>query len=352
MRTILIGDRRVGDGEPCFIVAEAGVNHNGELGIAKQLVGVAVQAGADAVKFQKRSVPDILIRSALEVPYLGPNSLGATYGEHRSRLELPEAGWGELAAGCGQAGIVLLASPWDSKSADFLEALGVPAFKLASADVTNLPLIAHVARKKRPILLSTGMSEMEEIADAVATVRRYHDDLVLLHCTSAYPCEYADLNLRVIDTLRRRFDCPVGYSGHERGLATTQAAVALGACVIERHFTLDRTMQGPDHAASLEPRGLELLVRDIRHVESALGSAEKRLLPSEVPVRRRLAKSVVAARDISAGRTITREDLAVKGPGTGISPRHLDRLLGVVAERAVAGDTLIPAEALEWRRAP
>ena len=352
MRTILIGDRRVGDGEPCFVVAEAGVNHNGELAVAKRLVQVAVQAGTDAVKFQKRSVADILIKSALEAPYAGPNSLGATYGEHRERLELPEAAWRELDADCRRAGMMLLASPWDPKSADFLEALGVPAFKLASADLTNLPLVEHVARKKRPVLLSTGMSEMEEIADAVDTVRRHHDELVLLHCTSAYPCEYPDLNLRVIDTLRRRFGCLVGYSGHERGLATTQAAVALGACVVERHFTLDRTMRGPAHAASLEPRGLELLVRDIRHVEAALGSAEKRLLPSEVPVRKRLAKSVVAARDIPAGRTVTREDLVVKGPGTGISPRHLDRLVGAVAERAITGDTLIPLEALGWRRAP
>ena len=352
MKTIRIGERVVGEGQPCFIVAEGGVNHNGELPVAKRLVQVAVRAGADAVKFQKRSVEDILIRSALEAPYAGPNALGATYGEHRRRLELPEPAWRELDDECRRAGITLLGSPWDPKSADFLQALGVPAFKLASADLTNLPLLDHVARKKRPILLSTGMSELEEIADAVDTVRRHHDELVLLHCTSAYPCEYADLNLRAIDTLSRRFGCLVGYSGHERGLATTQAAVALGACVVERHFTLDRTMRGPDHAASLEPHGLELLVRDIRHVEAALGSAEKRVLPSEVPVRQRLAKSVVAARDIPAGHTLTREDLAVKGPGTGVSPRHLPRLVGVVAERAIAGDTLIPLDALGWRRTP
>ena len=352
MKTIRIGERAVGEGQPCFIIAEAGVNHNGELALAKQLVEVAAHAHADAVKLQKRTVEDILIRSALAAPYTGPNSLGATYGEHRQRLELSEPAWRELAGECRRVGITLLASPWDPRSADFLETLGVPAFKLASADLTNLPLVEHVARKKRPILLSTGMSELDEIEDAVAAVRRHHDELVLLHCTSAYPCEYAELNLRMIDALRRRFDCLVGYSGHERGLATTEAAVALGACVVERHFTLDRTMRGPDHAASLEPRGLELLVRDIRHVEAALGSAEKRVLPSEVPVRQRLAKSVVAARDIPAGHTLTREDLAVKGPGTGVSPRHLPRLVGVVAERAIAGDTLIPLDALGWRRAP
>jgi sialic acid synthase SpsE len=349
VRTVRVGDRLVGEGQPCYVVAEAGVNHNGQLGLAKRLVGVAVRAKADAVKFQKRSVPAILIREALDAPYLGPNSLGATYGEHRERLELSEAAYWELAEFCRKERIVFLASAWDQKSADFVEELGVPAFKIASADVTNLPLVEHIASKRRPIIMSTGMSEMDEIADAVDTIRRYHDELILLQCTSAYPSEYFDLNLRAMEMLRREFGCLVGYSGHERGLATTEAAVALGACVVERHFTLDRTLPGPDHAASLEPRGLELLVRDIRHVEEALGVPEKRLLHSELEIRRRLAKSVVAARDIRAGRPITEEDLAVKGPGTGISPRHLSRLIGVVARRDIPADTLIPSEALEWR---
>lgn len=349
MKTIRIGDRLVGEGQPCFIVAEAGVNHNGQIELAKRLVGVAIRAGADAVKFQKRSIPAILIREALDMPYVKPNSLGATYGEHRERLELSEEAYWELVELCRKEGITFLASAWDKRSADFVEELGVPAFKIASADLTNLPLVEHIARKRKPIIMSTGMSEMEEVADAVNTVLRVHDQLILLQCTSAYPSEYVDLNLRAIETLRREFGCLVGYSGHERGLATTEAVVALGACVVERHFTLDRTLPGPDHAASLEPRGLELLVRDIRHVEAALGSPQKRLLPSEIPVRQRLAKSVVAARDIPAGRRITGDDLTVKGPGTGISPRHLGKLIGVVARRDVPADTLIPPEALGWR---
>ena len=349
MKTVRIGERLVGDGQPCFIVAEAGVNHNGQLELAKRLVGVAVRAGADAVKFQKRSIPAILIREALDMPYLKPNSLGATYGEHRQRLELPEEAYWELVDLCRKEGITFLASAWDQRSADFVEELGVPAFKIASADLTNLPLVEHIARKRKPIIMSTGMSEMEEVVDAVNTVLRVHDQLILLQCTSAYPSEYVDLNLRAIEMLRREFGCLVGYSGHERGLATTEAAVALGACLVERHFTLDRTLPGPDHAASLEPRGLELLVRDIRHVEVALGAPQKRVLPSEVPVRERLAKSVVAARHIPAGHRIAGEDLAVKGPGTGISPRHLGRLIGVVARRDIPADTLIPPEALEWR---
>jgi sialic acid synthase SpsE len=347
--TIRIGERLVGDGQPCFIIAEAGVNHNGDVALALNLVRVAARAGADAVKFQKRSVADILVREALEAPYVTPNSLGATYGEHREKLELSEAAYGHIVDLCAKEHITFLASAWDQRSADFIDGLGVPAFKVASADLTNLPLLAHIARTGKPILLSTGMSEMDEIADAVATIRRHHDRLVLLQCTSAYPCDNADVNLRAIATLRREFGLLVGYSGHERGLAPTEAAVALGAVVVERHFTLDRTLPGPDHAASLEPRGLELLVRNIRNVEVALGSPVKRMVPAEQTVRARLRKSVAAARDIPPGATISAADLTVKGPGTGISPRFLDRLIGVVARRAISADTLVPLEALEWR---
>jgi sialic acid synthase SpsE len=349
VKTVEIGGRLVGEGQPCFMIAEAGVNHNGEVALAHRLIDGAVRAGADAVKFQKRSVTDILVRAALEAPYVKPNSLGPTYGEHRERLELSEEAYRELVDHCRKDGIIFLASAWDPRSADFIDELGTPAFKIASADVTNLPLVDHLARKGKPVLLSTGMSDMEEIADAVATVRRHHDRLVLLQCTSSYPCDNADVNLRAMDTLRRAFEAPVGYSGHERGLAPTEAAVALGAVVVERHFTLDRTLPGPDHAASLEPRGLELLVRNIRNVEAALGSAEKRPAPAERPVRERLAKSVAAARPIRAGSVIRAEDLTVKGPGTGISPRFLHRVVGRVAEKDVPEDTLVPLEALSWR---
>ena len=349
MKTVRVGGRLVGEGQPCFVIAEAGVNHNGEVALAHRLIDVAVRASADAVKFQKRSVRDILVRAALEAPYVTPNSLGRTYGEHREKLELPEDAYHELVEHCRKENIIFLASAWDPKSADFVDELGTPAFKIASADLTNLPLLDHIARKGKPILLSTGMSDMEEIADAVATIRRHHNQLVLLQCTSAYPCDNDDVNLRAMETLRRAFDVPVGYSGHERGLAPTEAAVALGAVVVERHFTLDRALPGPDHAASLEPRGLELLVRNIRNVEAALGSPDKRMVPAERAVRERLAKSVAAARPIRAGAVITAADLTVKGPGTGISPRFLGRLIGVAAGEDVEADTLLPVGALSWR---
>jgi sialic acid synthase SpsE len=350
MTTLEIAGRPIGDGYPCYIIAEAGVNHNGSLDLAKRLVDIAVDAGADAVKFQKRTVSEILIAEALMRPYTVPTSLGATYGEHREKLELSEDDFFALADHARVRGITLLASAWDMTSADFLDRLGIPAFKIASADCTNLPLVEYIARKGKPVLLSTGMSDMAEVEEAVATVRRHSDQLVLFQCTSTYPCDNDQINLRVIQTYRERFRCVVGYSGHERGLAPSEAAVALGADVIERHFTIDRTMIGPDHAASLEPSGLQRLVRNIRNIEKALGSPDKRIVEAERTVRQRLAKSIVAKGDIPAGTVITADMLTVKGPGSGLKPGFMPLLVGVVAESPIQGDTLVPQEALRWRR--
>jgi sialic acid synthase SpsE len=352
MRTIDIGGRAVGEGQPIYFVAEAGVNHNGKLDLARKLVDVAAECGADAVKFQKRTVRDILVGEALERPYLTPNSLGATYGEHREKLELSADDYLQLWRHAQQRGITMLASGWDAQSVDFLDQLGVPAFKTASADLTNLPLLEHVARKRKPMLISTGMATLEEVGEALALVQhRLEGRLVLMQCTSLYPCDNDKLNLRVIQTYRERFGVLVGYSGHERGLAPSEAAAALGACVIERHFTLDRTMVGPDHAASLEPEGLRRLIRNIRNIEKALGDGVKRMLPEERAVRDRLAKSIVAASDIAVGTVITAEMLTAKGPGSGLQPRHIPALCGLVAESAIENDTLVPLEALGWRRA-
>ena len=205
MMTLEIAGRPIGEGQPCYIIAEAGVNHNGSLALARRLIDVAVEAGADAVKFQKRTVSDILIAEALIRPYTGPTSLGATYGEHREKLELSEDDYYALAEHARARGITLLASGWDVRSVDFLDRLGIPAFKIASADCTNLPLVEYIARKGKPVLLSTGMSEMSEVEEAVATVRRHHEQLVLFHCTSTYPCDDDQINLRVIPTYRERF---------------------------------------------------------------------------------------------------------------------------------------------------
>jgi sialic acid synthase SpsE len=348
MSVINIGNRAIGEDEPCYIIAEAGVNHNGSLDLARRLVDIAVDAGADAVKFQKRTVGDILIATALERPYTVPTALGPTYGEHREALELSPQQYAELSEHCRQKNITMLASGWDKKSVDFLDELGIPAFKVASADLTNLPLLEHTAKKNKPVILSTGMSDLDEIDIAVETIRRFNDQLILLQCTSTYPAENEYIHLRVMDAYRHRYGVLVGYSGHERGLAPTEAAVALGANVVERHFTIDRTMIGPDHAASLEPDGLRRLIRNLRNIEKALGSPDKHVLEGEWSVRERLAKSVVAAEEIPAGTRISADMLTVKGPGTGLKPIYIPSLVGRVAQQAISVDTIVPREALSW----
>jgi sialic acid synthase len=347
-RTITIGSRCVGDGQPCFVIAEGGVNHNGDPRLAEQLVRIAGECQADAVKFQKRTIHELLTRAALERPYVNPNSLGATYGEHRLKLELSEADWYRLRDLATSLGLEFMGSAWDRGSADLLDALDTPAIKTPSAVLTDLDLLEYIARKGRPMIVSTGMSTLEEVDQAVERILRQTDELILLQCTSAYPSEFADINLRVMGTFAERYGVLVGYSGHERGIAVSEAAATLGACVIERHFTKDRTLPGPDHAASLEPIGLEKLVRDIRHIEVAMGTREKSVAAAEVPVRARLGKSVVAARHIPAGSILREDMLAAKAPGDGISPNHLTQLIGRVAAVDVEADTLLPVAALEW----
>lgn len=347
-RTIRIGQRLVGDAQPCFVIAEGGVNHNGDPRLATELVHIAAHSQADAVKFQKRTIEQLLTRAALERPYVHQNSLGATYGEHRLKLELAESEWYRLRDLAVRLGLEFMGSTWDRGSADLLEAMDTPALKLPSAVLTDLGLLEYVARKGRPMIVSTGMSTLEEIDQAVDRIVRHTDKLILMQCTSAYPSEFVDVNLRVMETYRQRYGVLVGYSGHERGISVTEAAAALGACAIERHFTKDRTLAGPDHAASLEPQGLQKLVRDIRQIEMAMGNGEKTVTPAEVPVRARLAKSVVTAQPIVAGAIIGIEMLAAKSPGDGIPANQLEQLVGRVVPFDLPRDVLLPREALDW----
>ena len=346
---IKIGSKYVGDNCPCYIVAEVGLNHNGKLELAKKLVDEAVKAGADAVKFQKRNIDKLLIKEWINKPYSGQNSFGNTYGEHRKNLELSDDEWYNLAEYSEKLGVDFLASAWDIDSADFLEKLSVPAYKIASADVTNLPLIEHIAAKKKPVILSTGMSTIEEIDEAVETIEKYTNGLIILHCISAYPFDDQYANLNVIKTLKERYRYPIGYSGHEKsGHVITLGAVALGACLVERHFTLDHTMRGPDHAASLEPSGLASLVESIRKQEKAFGSSKKDILDIELPVREKLSKSIVVAKDVKKGQIIKKDDLTVKSPGTGLKPKYIEKLIGKKAKQDISEDTLVPKEALRW----
>ncbi|OXM74243.1 MULTISPECIES: N-acetylneuraminate synthase family protein [Amycolatopsis] len=288
MSAVRIGDREVGPGRPVYTVAEIGINHNGDVDIAKRLIEIAARVGADAVKFQKRTpeiaTPPDMRDTRRETPW-GE----MTYLDYRHRVEFGLDEYQEIDRYCAEQGIAWFASPWDVPSVDFLEKFDVVCHKVASASVTDRELLTALRDTGRPVILSTGMSTMAEIDAAVELLGT--DRLVLLHATSTYPCPPEEANLRTIHTLAERFGVPVGYSGHERGLQVSIAAVALGACVVERHVTLDRTMWGSDQAASLEPDGLRRLVRDIRAVETALGDGVKRVFPGEEAPRRRLRRT-------------------------------------------------------------
>lgn len=287
MHAIKIGNRVVGEGLPVYIVAEIGINHNGDINVARKLIDLAVTAGCDAVKFQKRTpelcVPNELRDKMRETPW-GYIS----YLEYRHKVEFGKKEYREIDRYCRDRGIAWFASCWDEPSVDFISRFDVPCLKIPSACITDQALLRHFRRTGHPLVLSTGMSTMEEITAAVEVLKP--DNLLLTHCTSTYPCPPEELNLRMIRTLRKTFPCPVGYSGHEVGLPTTTAAVALGACLVERHITLDRAMWGSDQAASIAPVGLLRLVKHIRTIESALGDGVKRVCESELPVRQRLRR--------------------------------------------------------------
>lgn len=280
MREVRLGERLVGHGHPCLVLAEIGINHNGDVELAKKLVDLAYIAGCEAVKFQKRTVDVVYTPEELAKPRESP--FGETNGDLKRGLELDQADYEEVDRHCHSKPIPWTASCWDEASVDFIEQFAPPFYKIASASLTDDGLLAHTRAKGRSIVLSTGMSTVEQIDHAVSVLGT--DDLVLLHCCSAYPSRYDDLNLRAMATLRDRYGVPVGYSGHETGLPSSVAAAALGACIVERHITLDRAMWGSDHAASLEPNGIMRLVRDIRLVELAIGDGDVGVVETEAPL--------------------------------------------------------------------
>lgn len=286
-KEVSIGSHKLGDGHPVHIVAEIGINHNGSVENAKKLIDAAVHSGCDAVKFQKRT-PELAVppdqRDKMRQTPWGYIS----YMEYRYKVEFEQAEYTEIDHYCKEKGIIWYASCWDEPAVDFMEQFNPPCYKIASASLTDHNLLLHMKATGRPLVLSTGMSSMAQIHEAVKLLGT--DNLVLLHATSTYPCEPQELNLKMITTLREAFDCPIGYSGHEVGLPTTVAAVALGACFVERHITLDRAMWGTDQAASVEPSGFERLVKYIRVVESSMGDGVKQVYDSEVPIMQKLRR--------------------------------------------------------------
>jgi N-acetylneuraminate synthase len=337
MPEIKIGDRLIGNDHPTYIIAEIGVNHNGILELAIELIDVSLAAGADAVKFQKRKLDNLYPKKYLENANAGEKTLRYLL-PILQQVELADEAYYKIVDYCRAKGITFMCSAFDIESADFLDGLGVPAYKVASADLTNIPLLDHLGGKGKPLILSTGMSRMEEVEFTANYLKDRQIEFALLHCNSTYPAAFEDINLRFMDQLRQ-FDVPVGYSGHERGIAISTVASALGACIIERHVTLDRTMDGPDHAASLEPHGFRKMVRDIRQVTVAIGTGEEKFISrGEILNREVLGKSLVAARQIEAGEKITPRMVAVKGPALGISPQRYPELVGRVAERVIERD--------------
>jgi N-acetylneuraminate synthase len=286
MTEIKIGNTLIGDGHPCYVVAEVGINHNGEMEIAKRLIDVAVSASCCAVKFQKRTVD--VVYSAEELARLRESPFGETNGDLKHGLEFGLDEYQEIDRYCKEKNIAWFASCWDEASVDFIARFEVPCYKIASASLTDDNLLRHTRAQGKPIMLSTGMSTLEQVNHAVELLGK--ENLVVMHTTSTYPAMYEELNLKVIPMLRQRYNVLVGYSGHETGLSTSIASVVLGACVVERHITLDRSMWGSDQAASVEPQGINRLVRDIRLVETALGDGVKRVVEREVPVMKKLRR--------------------------------------------------------------
>lgn len=344
-RKLIVADRVIGEGNPCFLIAEAGVNHNGDLDLALRMIDAAADAGADAVKFQTFRADRLVTAGARKARYQESASHpGESQLEMLRRLELSEEMHPPLVARCSERGVVFLSTPFDEESALFLETLGVPAFKVGSGDLTNLPFLGLLASLGRPMIVSTGMGDHEEVRDAVETIRSEgNSDVVLLHCVSNYPANPRDVNLRAMTTLRDSFGTFVGFSDHTEGFEVALAAVALGASVVEKHFTLDRSLPGPDQRASMEPQGFRRLVEAVRLVESCLGDGVKRSTASEAETAYVARKSLVALRALAVGETLDLRSIGARRPGGGIPPSERDALVGRRVTRAISA-----GEPLSW----
>jgi N-acetylneuraminate synthase/sialic acid synthase len=347
MRQLVIDGRTISDDSDCYVIAEIGHNHQGKLETAKELFRAAKECGADAAKLQKRDNKTLFTRAAYDKPYENENSFGPTYGLHREALELGLEEYLELKRYAAEIGITFFATAFDIPSADFLAKLDMPAYKIASGDIRNIPLLEHVASFERPMVVSTGGATGEDVQRAYDAIMPINPRLALLQCTASYPASFDELELRVIQTFREQFpDTIIGLSSHDSGIAMAVAAYVLGARVMEKHFTLNRAMKGTDHAFSLEPVGMRKMVRDLRRTRVALGDGRKKVYSSEGPGVTKMGKKLVAARDLPAGHVLAAGDVAVKSPGDGLPPYELARVIGrplaapLEADEAISFDVL------------
>jgi N,N'-diacetyllegionaminate synthase len=346
MKCIDIGTHIIGPGYPCFIVAEAGVNHNGNREIALKLIDAAVKAGADAVKFQTFTADKVISPHAPKAQYqTQTTSAEESQLDMAKRLELSRGIHRDLKSHCENNAILFMSTPFDEDSADLLHRMDVPMFKVPSGEITNLDFVRHIARKGKPLLVSTGMAYLGEVEAAVRAIwQEGNENIALLHCVSNYPADPSDVNLRAMALMSAAFDVPVGYSDHTLGIEVALAAVALGSCVIEKHFTLDRNMPGPDHKASLEPHDLAAMVRGIRIVERALGTGRKQPAASEAGIAAVARRSLVAATDIPAGTCLSAEMISIKRPGTGLAPSFKSIIVGRRTGKDISAGSLLSWE--------
>jgi len=345
--TLKIGAREIGDHTPCYVIAEIGHNHQGNLDKARELFREAKLAGAHAVKLQKRHNRGLYTRAAFEKPYDNENSFGATYGEHREFLEFGKEEYVALQAYAKELGVDFFATAFDMASADFLESLNVPAYKIASGDLKSVPLLTHVASFGKPMIVSTGGALLEDVQRAYDAILPINPKLAILQCTAGYPAAFEELDLRVIGTYRDHFpEAIIGFSSHDNGIAMPVAAYMLGARIVEKHFTLNRAMKGTDHAFSLEPVGLRKMVRDLDRTFKAMGDGKKKLYESERAPITKMGKSLVVARNLPTGHVIGPKDVVMKSPGGGIPPYDLDKVIGRTTLKPLHEDDFLSFDVL------
>lgn len=347
-RELTIDGYRIADDTDCYVIAEIGHNHQGDLEKARQLFQRAKECGVHAVKLQKRDNRSLYTADMYHRPYEHENSFGRTYGDHREFLEFGRDEYRELQALARELDLTFFATAFDQPSADFLAALDMPAYKLASGDIRNLPLLRHVAALQKPVVFSTGGAGMDEIERAYDTIAAINPRVAMLQCTASYPTEPEDMHLGVIPTLRQRFpSAVVGLSDHSNGIAMSVVSYMLGSRIIEKHFTLNHAWKGTDHALSLEPIGMQKMVRDLQRARIAIGDGLKRPLPIEASAIVKMGKKIVAVRALPAGHVLTAEDLAIKSPGDGLPPTELDRVVGRRLLQGVESDTSLTLEVLD-----
>ena len=345
-RKITVENKTISDASDCFVIAEIGHNHMGKLDVCMEMFRVAKECGADAVKLQKRDNRSIYTKALYNQVYDNPNSYGTTYGEHREALEFGLSEYSQLKAYAKELGITFFSTAFDLNSADFLQSLDMPLYKVASGDLKNTPLLKRIAQTGKPMILSTGGGTIDDVRRALDVISPINRQVAVLQCTAAYPCDFTELNLRVIETLREDFsDNVIGLSDHDNGIAMSVAAYVLGARIVEKHFTLNRANRGTDHAFSLEPIGLRKMVRDLKRTRLALGDGVKRQYPSETKPLAKMAKALYAASDLKAGTTLSMEDVAFKSPGDqGLAPFQLDSYLGKRVTKDIQVDEPFTAE--------